>query len=185
MITAIVLDVLPNVCYTLTVYLSQLMWLWYLSHRRPAKAQTSLHIPAASPEPSLFTHMKYGKTKGPTKNQTSSPTGWLCMHVWRMSLQRTKSTILSWDGSFYHFQSSPIDDYESDDLEAADTLVRGIFRFYYMKKTKQKESKKKDYYFNLCRKSKKEEVFYQMIVEMLVLKYTLETELKWKQIIHE
>ena len=39
--------------------------------------------------------------KGPTKNQTStcSPTGWLGMHVWRMSLRRTKSTIISWDGS--------------------------------------------------------------------------------------
>ena len=41
-------------------------------------------------------------TKGPTKNQTSSPTGWLCMHVWRMSLQKTKSTKISWDDSFVH-----------------------------------------------------------------------------------
>ena len=37
--------------------------------------------------------------KDPTKNQTSSPTGWLCMHAGRMSLRRTKSTIISWDGS--------------------------------------------------------------------------------------
>ena len=36
------------------------MRLWYLSHRRPAKAQASLHICAVSPEPSLFAHMKYG-----------------------------------------------------------------------------------------------------------------------------
>ena len=28
-----------------------------------------------------------------------SPTGWLRMRVWRMSLRRTKSTIISWDGS--------------------------------------------------------------------------------------
>ena len=28
-----------------------------------------------------------------------SLTGWLCMPVWRMSLQRMKSTIISWDGS--------------------------------------------------------------------------------------
>ena len=35
----------------------------------------------------------------PTKNQTCSPTGWLCMRVWRMSLKRTKSAIISWDGS--------------------------------------------------------------------------------------
>ena len=36
------------------------MRLWYLSHRRPAKALASLRIRAVSPEPSLFTHMKYG-----------------------------------------------------------------------------------------------------------------------------
>ena len=36
----------------------------------------------------------------PTKNQTFSPTGWLRMRVWRMSLRMTKSTIISWDGSF-------------------------------------------------------------------------------------
>ena len=40
--------------------LSQLMRLWYLSHRRPAKAQASLRIRAVSPEPSLFAHTKYG-----------------------------------------------------------------------------------------------------------------------------
>ena len=32
----------------------------YLSHRRPAKAQSSLRIRAVSPEPSLFAHMNYG-----------------------------------------------------------------------------------------------------------------------------
>ena len=36
------------------------MRLWYLSHRRTAKAQVSLRIHAVSPEPSLFAHMKYG-----------------------------------------------------------------------------------------------------------------------------
>ena len=36
------------------------MRLWYLSHRRPAKAQASLCIRAVSPEHSLFAHMKYG-----------------------------------------------------------------------------------------------------------------------------
>ena len=39
---------------------SQLMRLWYLSHRRPAKAQASTLIRAVSPQPSLFAHMKYG-----------------------------------------------------------------------------------------------------------------------------
>ena len=84
----------------LSTLLSQLMRLWYLSHTWPVKAQASLRICAVSPEPLLFAHMKYGsKRKGLTKNQTSSPTGWLCMRVWRMSLRRTKSMIISWDGS--------------------------------------------------------------------------------------
>ena len=43
--------------------LSQLMRLWYLSHRRPAKAQASLRIRAFSPEPSLFANMKYGSRR--------------------------------------------------------------------------------------------------------------------------
>ena len=40
--------------------MSQLMRLWYLSHRRPAEAQASLRTRAVSPGPSLFAHMKYG-----------------------------------------------------------------------------------------------------------------------------
>ena len=36
------------------------MRLWYLSHRRPAKAHASLRIRAVSPEASLFAHIKYG-----------------------------------------------------------------------------------------------------------------------------
>ena len=40
--------------------MSQLIILWYLSRRRPAKAQANLRIHAVSPEPSLFAHMKYG-----------------------------------------------------------------------------------------------------------------------------
>ena len=49
--------------YWLTGNLSQLMRLWYLSHRRPAKAQASLRIRAVSPEPSLFAHIKYGSRR--------------------------------------------------------------------------------------------------------------------------
>ena len=79
---------------------SQLMRLWYLSYRRPAKAQASLCICAVLPEPSLFAHMKYGRRRRVRpKIKTSSPTGWLCMRVWRMSLRRTKSTIISWGDS--------------------------------------------------------------------------------------
>ena len=34
------------------------MRFWYLSHRRPAKAQAILHIRAVSQEPELVAHMK-------------------------------------------------------------------------------------------------------------------------------
>ena len=44
------------------------------------------------------THEVWKKKKGPTKNQTSSPTAWLRMHVWRMSLRKMKSAIISWHG---------------------------------------------------------------------------------------
>ena len=80
--------------------MSQLMRLWYLSHRRPAKDQARLRIRAVSPETSLFAHMKHEcRQMVRPKCVTSSPTGWLRMHVWRMSLWRTKSTIISYSGS--------------------------------------------------------------------------------------
>ena len=44
-------------------YLSQLIRLWHLSHRRSAKAQASLRIRAVLPEPSLFANMKYGSRR--------------------------------------------------------------------------------------------------------------------------
>ena len=83
--------------------LSQLMRLWYLSHRWPAKVQES--ICTVSPELLLFAHMKYGSRQ--TKNQTPSPSGWLHMRVWRMSLRRTKSTIISWHGLFFFYNTYP------------------------------------------------------------------------------
>ena len=52
-----------NLEKNITAKMSQLMRLWYLSHRRPAKAQASLRIRAVSPEPSLFAHMKYGNRR--------------------------------------------------------------------------------------------------------------------------
>ena len=55
-----------------------------------------------SPEPSLFAHMKYGSRRRVWQNnQTSSPTWWQRICVWRTSLRRTKSTIISWAGSNY------------------------------------------------------------------------------------
>ena len=43
--------------------LSQVMRLWYLPHRRPVKAQACLRIHAVSPQPSLFTNIKYGSRR--------------------------------------------------------------------------------------------------------------------------
>ena len=57
-------------------------------------------IRTVSSEPSLFAHMKYrSRRRVRPKNRTSSPTGWLRMRVWRMSLLGTKGTIISWDSS--------------------------------------------------------------------------------------
>ena len=45
--------------------------------------------------------MKYeSRRRNPPKIKTCNPTGWLRMHVWKMCLRRTKSTIISWEGSF-------------------------------------------------------------------------------------
>ena len=49
--------------FVTSLYLSQLVRLWYLSHRRPTKAQASPRIRAVSPEPSLFAHMKQGSRR--------------------------------------------------------------------------------------------------------------------------
>ena len=70
------------------------MRLWYLSHRRPVKAQ------AQSLCCSHTWSMEVGEGSD-KKNQTPSPTGWLRMRVWRMSLRRMKSAIISWDGWYW------------------------------------------------------------------------------------
>ena len=51
--------------------------------------------------------------KGPTKHQTSKPTGWLHMCIWRMSLRRTKSNDpkfldrYAWANSAEPYQTAP------------------------------------------------------------------------------
>ena len=67
------------------------MRLWYLSHRRTAKAQARLRICAVSPEPSLFAHIKYGSR---WRVWPKSDSGLLHMRVWRLSLQRAIRTII-------------------------------------------------------------------------------------------
>ena len=62
------------------------MRFWYLSHRRPAKAQASLRIHAVSPEPSLFAHMRNGCRQRIRPNiRHLAPTGWLRIRIWRMN----------------------------------------------------------------------------------------------------
>ena len=79
--------------------MSQLMRLWYSSHRRTAKALARLRIRAVSPEPSLFVHMKHrSRRRVRPKIRHLAPTRWLRMRVWRMSLRRKKSAIISWAG---------------------------------------------------------------------------------------
>ena len=43
--------------------MGQLMRLWYLSHRRPAKIQASLRFSAVLPDPLLFAHITYGSRR--------------------------------------------------------------------------------------------------------------------------
>ena len=69
----------------LDYHLSQLIRWWYLSHRRPAKPQTSLRIWAVSPEPSLFADMQYGSSRRVRpKIGHLAPPGWLRMCVWKV-----------------------------------------------------------------------------------------------------
>ena len=92
------------------------MRLWYLSHRRPAKAQASLRIRAVSPEPSLFANIKYGnRRRVRPKIRHLAPSRWLRMRVWKISLRRTKSPIISCDGSLNLFVTplQPATDWKS------------------------------------------------------------------------
>ena len=55
----------------------------------------------------VHTHKVWKQTKGRTKNQTSSPTGWLHMNIWRKSFRRTKSAIILKAVSFPDRTSDP------------------------------------------------------------------------------
>ena len=72
--------------------MSQLMRLWYLSHRRTAKAQARLR---GSPEPLLFAHIKYGSRRRVwPKIRCVVPVD-CCACVWRLSLRSAISAIIS------------------------------------------------------------------------------------------
>ena len=61
--------------------MSQLMRLWYLSHRGPVKAQVSLCIHAVSPEPSLFAHMKNGSRRRVRQKKSDILSHWMVVHA--------------------------------------------------------------------------------------------------------
>ena len=71
------------------------MRLWYLSHRRPVKVQANLRIPAVSPEPSLFAHMKYGSRRmvRPKIRHLTPLDGCTCTF---------EDWIISWKGSYIY-----------------------------------------------------------------------------------
>ena len=118
------------------VHLSQFTRLWYLSHRRPAKAQASLRIRAVSSEPSLFAHMKYGSRRRIRPNiRHLAPLDGCAWVFWRMSLRRMKSAIISWDGSFHVSWLHRMDYFL--------WKTKPILQNYYWKKTKKNNKKKK------------------------------------------
>ena len=88
--------------YDSTIHMRQLMRLWYFSHKRPAKAQASLRIRVVSSERMLIAHMKYGRRQSvqPKIRHLAPLNGCACAFE-ELSLRRTKSAIISRDGSNY------------------------------------------------------------------------------------
>ena len=72
--------------------MNQLMRLWYLSHRQPAKAQVSLRICTVQSRQSLRSSQTW---------KVRPKKGWLRIRIWSMNLRRKKSTIISWHVSNY------------------------------------------------------------------------------------
>ena len=82
-------------------YLSQLLRLWYLSHRGPAKAQARC---AVLPEPSLFAHMKYGSRRRvrPKIRHLAYLDGCASRLKNEFTEDKIINAIISWNGSFCH-----------------------------------------------------------------------------------
>ena len=62
--------------------MSQLMGLWYLSHRRPAKAQARLRIHTVSPEPLLFEHINSMEVDEGEDQKADIKPHWMAAHVY-------------------------------------------------------------------------------------------------------
>ena len=70
--------------------------LWYLSHRRPAKAQACLRIHKVWPEPSLFTHRNYGSRQRVRPKSRNLAPLYGCACVFE---EFTEDKKISWVGS--------------------------------------------------------------------------------------
>ena len=111
--------------------MSQPMRLWYLSYRRPAKAQASLRICAVSPEPSLFANMKYGiRWRGRAKIRHLAPLdGCACTF---------EEWVISWAGSFHLLKDGlHAPDYSWEWRSIRDDLQSNALRSYTVKFIKQ------------------------------------------------
>ena len=78
--------------------MSQLMRLWYLSHRRQVKAQASLHFRAVSPEPSLFAHMNSG-SKRKVRPKIRHLARWMAAHAYlknEVTEDKKCQNLMSW-----------------------------------------------------------------------------------------
>ena len=87
--------------------MSQLMRLWYLSHRQPVKAKVSLRLCSVSPEPSLSAHIKYGSRQRVwPKFRHLAPLDGCAYEFDEMSLRRMKSAIILWAGSYIFYEKT-------------------------------------------------------------------------------
>ena len=130
-----------NFALSIENQLSQLMRLWYLSHRRPAKAQATSEGSGEPARPrslirafAIRTHNVWKKTKCLTKYQTCSPNGLLRMRVWRLSLRRAIIAIISWVGSIMNhidgeWPDRPIHDDNRPSPENANLVTCRIWAF--------------------------------------------------------
>ena len=76
------------------------MRLWYLSHRRPAKAQASLRIRAVSPEPSLFAYISMEVDEESNQKSDIWP-DWMAAHArLKNEFSEDEKYHTSWDGSY-------------------------------------------------------------------------------------
>ena len=79
----------------------------------------------------IRTHEVWKYKKDLTKNQTSRPTGWMCMRGWRTNLWRTKSAIISWAGSNMFWKGDPLEAKLPPNIESAELYRSHVMRFWH------------------------------------------------------